>query len=162
MEARHIGCLVGIAALALCLVGCKTGSGGGTALAGPTTTIVRETGPDACPVEGCAISILDVKKHGDELQLRVQANFTPVLAHNHIDVYWDVYTADQVSGDAATRGVTKGKWMRTADYPLFVTAGAVSTRNRQGSTKICVTASDRDDDVIDASIANCRDVTALL
>jgi hypothetical protein len=76
-------------------------------------------------------------------------------------VYWDIYTADQVSNDAATRGVKQGEWVPTDDYPEFVTTGAVSTAVRKGSTKVCVTAGDRDHNVIDSSIVNCRDVSDL-
>jgi hypothetical protein len=50
----------------------------------------------------------------------------------------------------------------TAKYPEYVTSGAASTTKRKTSTKICVTAGDRDHNVIDASIVNCRDVSDLL
>jgi hypothetical protein len=117
---------------------------------------------NACPVDGCTITILDVKKEGKELRVTWKANYAPDFSKNHIHIYWDTYSADQVSNDAADRGVKQGEWVPTADYPEFVTKGAVSTAKRAGSTKLCVTAGDREHNVIDSSKVNCRDVAGLL
>ena len=76
-------------------------------------------------------------------------------------MYWDKFTADQVSNDAAKRNVVQGEWVPTDAYPEYLTEGAVSTKVRDDSTKICVTAGDRDHNVIDSSIVNCRDVSGL-
>ncbi len=119
-------------------------------------------GQNACPVDGCKITITDVKPAGKELRITWNANFTPDFSKNHIHVYWDIYTANQVSNDAATRGVKQGEWVPTADYPEYVTEGPVSTKARKKSTTVCVTAGDRDHNVIDASIVDCRDVSDLL
>ena len=125
-------------------------------------TTAKANGQNACPVDGCAISIEDVKPEGKELRVTWNANFTPDASKNHIHVYWDTYTADQVSNDAADRGVKQGEWVPTADYPEYVTDGAVSTSVRGSSKKVCVTAGDREHNVIDSSIVNCRDVAGLL
>jgi hypothetical protein len=117
---------------------------------------------NACPVDGCRITITGVQKSGTELRITWKANYTPDFAKNHIHVYWDKYTADQVSNDAAARGEVQGEWVPTADYPTYVTGDVVSTSKRGTSTKICVTAGDRDHNVIDSSIVNCRDVADLL
>jgi hypothetical protein len=117
---------------------------------------------NACPVEGCKVAITDAQAEGQEIRLTWEANYRPDFSKNHIHVYWDIYTADQVSNDAAARGVTQGEWVPTGDYPEFVTEGAVSTSARGSSTTVCVTAGDRDHNVIDSSLVDCRDVSALL
>ena len=127
--------------------------------AAPKSTASQQ---NACPVDGCQIEITDVQKSGTELRLTWKANFTPDFSKNHVHVYWDKYTADQVSNDAKSRGVVQGEWVPTADYPIYVTGDVVSTSKRGTSTKICVTAGDRDHNVIDSSIVNCRDVANLL
>ena len=91
-------------------------------------------GENACPVEGCEITITDVVAEGDELKLTWEANFDPDASNNHIHVYWDTYTADQVSNDAAARGVDQGEWVPTDAYPEYVTEGATSVANRGDST----------------------------
>ena len=96
----------------------------------------------------------------EELRITWKANYTPDFSKNHIHVYWDKYTADQVSDDAADRGVVQGEWVPTDEYPEYVT-GARCRRQPDDSTKICVTAGDRDHIVIDSSIVNCRDVSDL-
>src|SRR4051812_19790316 len=117
---------------------------------------------NACPVDGCKVEITDAQAEGQEIRLTWSANWGPDFSKNHIHVYWDTYTADQVSNDAAARGVTQGEWVPTGDYPQYVTEGAVSTSVRGNSTTVCVTAGDRDHNVIDSSLVNCRDVSALL
>lgn len=130
----------------------------------PSTTASQasEALPNACPVEGCSITITDAVRDGTEVRLTWQANYTPDFSKNHIHVYWDTYTADQVTNDAVERDQTQGEWVPTADYPQFVTEGAVSTSARGASTTICVTAGDRDHNVIDSSIVDCRDISDLL
>lgn len=117
---------------------------------------------NACPVEGCKIAITDAVADGQEIRLTWEANFDPDFSKNHVHVYWDTYSADQVSNDAADRNVVQGEWVPTGDDPEFVTEGAVSTSARGTSTTVCVTAGDRDHNVIDSSITDCRDVSALL
>jgi hypothetical protein len=128
-----------------------------------TTAADTSSGQNACPVEGCAISITEVTAaDGDELLITWSANFTPDFSKNHIHVFWDTYTADQVTDDAAARNQTQGEWVPTGDYPEFVTEGAVSKSVRGSSTTVCVSAADRDHNVIDSTIVDCRDVSTLL
>jgi hypothetical protein len=117
---------------------------------------------NACPPEGCAITIVDAAREGDEIAVTWEANFMPDVSRNHIHVYWDIYTADQVSSDAEARGVSQGEWVPTDVLPTYVTESAVSVDTRGDSTTICVTAGDRDHAVIDASLVDCRDVSDLL
>jgi hypothetical protein len=117
---------------------------------------------NACPVDGCRVEITNVQKVGKQLRLTWKANYKPDFAKNHVHVYWNIYTADQVSNDAKARGVVQGEWVPTDDYPVYVTGGAVSTAKRGSSTTVCVTAGDRDHNVIDSSIVNCRNVTKQL
>jgi hypothetical protein len=117
---------------------------------------------NACPPEGCAITIIDAAREGDEIAVTWEANFKPDISRNHIHVYWDIYTADQVSSDAEARGVDQGEWVPTDVVPTYVTESAVSVDTRGDSTTICVTAGDRDHAVIDASLVDCLDVSDLL
>jgi hypothetical protein len=165
MGRREIACglvgLAGVVALTLALGAC--GGDDDSASSTPSTTTANSAArQNACPVDGCSVTILDVKPEGKELRITWKANYQPDFSKNHIHVYWDIFTADQVSNDAADRGVKQGEWVPTADYPDFVTKGEVSTSVRGTSTKVCVTAGDRDHNVIDSSIVNCRDVADLL
>jgi hypothetical protein len=58
--------------------------------------------------------------------------------------------------------VTQGEWVPTDSYPEFVTQGAVAVGQRAGSTTVCVTPGDKDHNVIDVLVENCRDVADLL
>lgn len=157
-EPRRI--LIWSALLTLVLIAC------GDSDAGEGTTLPADNGEgpvaNACPAEGCMITITDVTKSGDELAITWEANFAPDTARNHIHVYWDIYTADQVSSDAEDRGVEQGDWVPTDAYPTYVTESAASTANRGGSTTICVTAADRDHAVLDSSLVHCVDVSGEL
>lgn len=157
--------LVGMAVVLL-LAGCGT-DGDGDAATDPDVVVNgddTDDGPvaNACPAEGCEIEIVDVVAEGDELSITWEANFLPDVSRNHIHVYWDTYTADEVSADADDRGAEQGEWEVTDDYPTYVTEGAVSPGERGDSTTICVTASDRDHAVIDADTVDCRDVSDVL
>lgn len=117
---------------------------------------------NACPVEGCEIRIVDVAPDGEELAITWEANFAPDFARNHVHVFWDTFTAEQVSNDASEHDVTQGEWVPTGENPTFVTEGAVAVSARGESTTVCVTAGDRDHNVIDSAVVDCRDVSALL
>jgi hypothetical protein len=128
----------------------------------PTTTVTQGPVSNACPAEGCQITIMSAEREGDEIAITWEANFVPDISRNHIHVYWDIYTADQVSNDAEARGVSQGEWVPTDVVPTFVTQDVVSVAMRGESTTICVTAGDRDHVVIDATLVDCRDVADLL
>lgn len=127
------------------------------------TTSVSDAAPNACPADGCRIRIADVTRAPDgELVLTLDANFTADAARNHFHVFWDTFKPEQVSDDAERKhAVKQGDWVPTADNP-FTTADAVSVKVRGQSTKVCVTAGDRDHNVIDPTIFECRDVAGLL
>ncbi len=151
--------LVGVFALTLVLAAC-----GGNEGSADDTTAGDGDRPvaNACPPEGCEITIEDVQAEGDEIVVTWEANFDPDVSRNHIHVYWDLYTADQVSSDAEDRGVTQGDWHPTDAYPTYTTESGAAVANRGDSTTICVTAADRDHAVLDSSIVDCRDVSSLL
>jgi hypothetical protein len=120
--------------------------------------------PNACPVDGCLVTIVDVKKSGDELELTYELNFTPDVSKNHVHAWWgDQFTVEQVSRNAeAAYGVTQGRWHRHDDHPAYVTKEAVSTSVRNGSSTICVSAADRDHNILDTSLYHCVDVSGHL
>ena len=119
---------------------------------------------NACPVDGCRIEITGATGAANgELSLDFSANFAPDVSKNHIHVYWDRYTAEQVSSDAKSKyNVTQGDWIPTDVLKGFGTDGAVSIKVRAQSHTVCVTAGDRDHNVLDPSITNCRDIADLL
>jgi hypothetical protein len=159
------GCVLGFVVLIVAAGGCSSDddtTSATTTQAGDVTQADDATQQNACPVDGCKITITDVQLDGTELRLVWNANFDPDFSKNHIHVFWDTYTAAQVSNDAAAKGQAQGEWVPTDDYPEFVTEDVVSTAARGASTTVCVTAGDRDHNVIDASIVDCRDVSALL
>ena len=117
---------------------------------------------NACPAEGCRIRIVSAERAGKEIRLAFEANFNPDVSRNHFHVFWDRYTAKQVSIDAGPRfGVTVGQWVPTADNP-FTTRDEAAVGMRGQSTTLCVTAGDRNHNVIDPSLVDCRDVSSLL
>lgn len=150
-------------ALAWLLVAGCTGAGSTPAATGtPAATDGQGPVANACPPDGCSITIVDAAKEGDEIAVTWEANFVPDISRNHIHVYWDRYTADEVSSDAEARGVSQGEWVPTDVVPTFVTQDVVAVSMRGDSTTICVTAADRDHVVLDSTIVDCRDVADLL
>jgi hypothetical protein len=120
--------------------------------------------PNACPVDGCEVKIIAVQKEGDELRLTFEANFTPDFSRNHIHVWWgDNFTVKQVSNNAEpVHHVKQGEWHPTADYPGYVTQSAVSTTVRGEAKTICVSAGDRNHDILDVTKFQCIDVSGYL
>ncbi len=120
--------------------------------------------PNACPVDGCEVSILSVDPAGDELVLMLEANFTPDNARNHLHMWWGgQYTVEQVGRNAKSEfGVEQGKWHRHDSYPEYTTTGAASVAVRDGASTLCVTAADRDHNVLDAELFHCVDVSKYL
>lgn len=117
--------------------------------------------PNACPVDGCEVTIVGIQKAGDELELAYEANFSPDVSKNHIHAWWgEIYTVEQVSRNAETvHGVDQGRWHRHDDYPTYVTTEAASTAVREGATTICVSPADRDHNILDVSLYHCVDVS---
>ena len=117
--------------------------------------------PNACPVDGCEVRIADVKRSGDELALTFEANFKPDLSKNHIHVWWgDNYRVEQVSDNAETaHGVKQGDWHLTDEYPDYVTQGGASLTVRGDARTLCVSASDRDHNILDVTKLHCVDVS---
>ena len=134
---------------------------GGDDDAATTVTAAPGEGPvaNACPADGCVITITSVTGSGDELEVTWDANFLPDVSKNHIHIYWDTFAAEEVSSDAEANGFTQGDWSPTADYPVYVTESGSSVANRGDSVTLCVTAADRDHAVIDPSLVHCRDVS---
>lgn len=120
--------------------------------------------PNACPVDGCEVKIVTVQKDGNELRLTLEANYTPDMSRNHIHVWWgENYKVEQVSNNAEpVHQVKQGDWHPTADYPVYVTQSAASTSVRGSAKTICVSAGDRNHDIIDVAKYNCIDVSDYL
>jgi hypothetical protein len=118
---------------------------------------------NACPADGCTVSIASAEAdESGEITVEFDANFAPDFSANHIHIYWDTYNADEVSGDAADRGVTQGAWVATDEYPTYVTEADVSVANSGDSTTLCVTTGDGDHNVLDATEFACLDVSDAL
>jgi hypothetical protein len=164
MSVRRWIAVFAIAALAFAACGEDKPAGGasGGQAADESDGGSSEPVANACPAEGCKITIVDASREGDEIAVQWKANFVPDISKNHIHIFWDRYTADQVSSDAEARGVKQGEWVPTDKVPVYVTHSAVSVRNRGNSTTLCATAGDRDHAVIDSSIVDCLDVSNLL
>ncbi len=119
--------------------------------------IVADELPNACPVDGCDVKITNIAPAGEELELTFEANFTPDNSKNHLHVWWgEMFTVEQVGRSAETEhGVTQGRWHRHDDYPTYITTGAASTGAREGATTICVSAADRDHNILDVKKYHC-------
>ena len=113
--------------------------------------------PNACPVDGCDVKIVKVTQSGDELEIIFESNFTPDVSKNHFHVWWgENFTVEQVGRNAQTvYGVTQGRWHRHADYPTYITQGAASTSVRGDAVTICVSAADRNHNILDVKSFNC-------
>ena len=115
---------------------------------------------NACPVDGCIAKSTSVSKEGDELAVEFEANFMPEMSKNHLHVWWgDRFDVKQVSNNAETEhSVAQGDWHPTDIYPSYVTTGAASVTQREGTTVLCVSPADRNHDIIDAEEFMCLDV----
>jgi len=120
--------------------------------------------PNACPVDGCIVSIIEITKKGEELEVVLEANYTPDNAKNHLHMWWgEQYTVEQVGRNAQSQfNVEQGKWHRHDAYPVYTTSGAASLTVRGEATSLCVTAADRDHNVLDANLYQCVDVSSKL
>lgn len=140
-----------------------TDTPGASPSATATASASASPGTNACPDVGCQVRIVSVTAAaGGELTLDLEANYAADVSANHFHVYWDHFTAQQVSDDAERRfGVSPGDWVPTGDDP-YTTADATSVTERVDSSRICVTAGDRDHNVIDPKLYQCTDVSAFL
>lgn len=120
----------------------------------------QESLPNACPVDGCEVKIVDVDKAGDELQITFESNFQPDMSKNHFHVWWgELYTVEQVSNNAEpTYGVKQGDWHPTDEFPTYTTQSAASVTLRTGTRTLCVSAGDRNHDILDPKVYDCVDV----
>lgn len=115
---------------------------------------------NACPVDGCTIRIISAEKSGDELKLTFEANFTPDFSKNHIHIWWgEQFDVKQVSNNAETvHGMKQGSWHPTDEFPAYTTQSAASVAERNGATSLCVSAADRNHDILDPSLFECTSV----
>jgi hypothetical protein len=114
-------------------------------------------------VDGCEVEIIEVNRAGDELVITFKANFMPDVSKNHLHVWWgENFDVKQVGRNAKTFGVEKGKWHRHDDYPKYTTTGAASTSIRGSAVTVCVTAADRNHNILDATLFNCVDASSYL
>ena len=116
--------------------------------------------PNACPVDGCTVRIVTAQPAGEELELTFESNFKPDVSKNHFHVWWgEKFDVKQVGRNAQPEfGVQQGRWHRHDDFPKYVTQGAASTSVREGAITLCVTAADRNHNVLDAGNYHCVDV----
>lgn len=159
---RQILAVCALVILAFSACGEEEPSGGTTGASQEPEATTDAPVANACPPEGCSITITKTAKKGSEIAVTWEPNFKPDVSKNHIHIFWDIYTADEVSSDAEARGEKQGEWVPTDKVPTYVTGGAVSVKNRGDSTVLCATAGDRDHAVIDSSIVDCQDVSDLL
>jgi len=117
--------------------------------------------PNACSVDGCDVKIVGVAKAEGELEITFESNFMPDVSKNHFHVWWgENFTVEQVSRNAQTvHGVKQGRWHRHADYPSYITQGASSTSVRGQAATICVSAADRNHNILDVKVYDCVDVS---
>ncbi len=129
-------------------------------IVGLTDGPVEAAMPNACPVDGCEVKIVGVVRSGAELELTFDSNFTPDNSKNHFHVWWgENFTVEQVGRNAEPLyGVKQGRWHRHDDYPTYVTQGAASTSVRGDAVTLCVSAADRNHNILDVKIYHCVDV----
>ncbi|WP_188908481.1 hypothetical protein [Aureimonas endophytica] len=134
------------------------------AFAASAGSVTAEPAVNACPVDGCQIHFVSVEKADGELRLTLEANFKPDMSKNHIHVWWgDNFDVKQVSNNAETLyGVKRGVWHPTDEYPVYVTQSGASMKERRNATTLCVSAGDRNHDIIDPALFECRSVADLV
>ena len=133
------------------------------AFAWNNTSLAQDAG-NACPVDGCKVTIVSAEKDGDEVKVVFDANFTPDMSKNHLHVWWgENYDVKQVSNNAETEHkVKQGDWHPTDIYPDYTTQSAVSGATRGDATSLCVSAADRNHDILDPAEFHCVSVAEQL
>lgn len=166
---RRTAPVIALAAFALALTACGSDAAEGESETSEPASVDEDAGgdelPNACPVDGCSISIASVDAADGEIAVVFDANFTPDFERNHIHIYWDAYEAGSVSSDFQERGFEEqGKWHPTDEYPNYTTQSdaSVSSEFRGDSTTLCVTAADTDHSVIDPTVEECLDVSEFI
>ncbi|WP_370401546.1 hypothetical protein [Sulfitobacter sp. JB4-11] len=116
---------------------------------------------NACPVDGCVVDIVSVTQDNGELTVELNANFKPDISKNHFHIWWgELYDVRQVSNNAETvHNVSQGDWHPTDAYPTYATSGVTSVLQRGEAVSLCVSAADRNHDIIDPEALNCVDVS---
>jgi hypothetical protein len=151
---REVGmrCLAGVGLATLCAAAMVIGA---------EVSPAADALPNACPVDGCSVKIIGVTRSGDELQLTLEANYSPDISKNHIHVWWgENYTVKQVSNNAEpVYKVKQGEWHPMADYPSYITQSSASMKVRGNSKTICVSPADRNHDIIDVKVFQCVDIS---
>jgi hypothetical protein len=86
------------------------------------------------------------------------------MSRNHVHVWWgENFTVQQVSNNAEpVHKVKQGEWHPTDEYPTYVTQSAASTSVRGSAKTLCVSAADRNHDILDIAKLNCVDVSGQL
>ena len=117
---------------------------------------------NACPVDGCVVEIVSVTNEGGELAVELSANFEPDISKNHFHIWWgELYDVKQVSNNAETvHNVAQGDWHPTDAYPNYTTSGVTSVSQRGDAVSLCISAADRNHDIIDPEALHCVDVSA--
>ena len=81
------------------------------------------------------------------------------MGSDHGHFYWDIFDAEQVSSDAESNGLERGRWDAIADQPYDSTGKVVSPVSiPEGATQICVTPANGSHQVIDPEISHCVEV----
>ncbi len=126
--------------------------------------IAKAQESNACPVDGCTVEITSVNRTGDELTVGLSSNFAPDISKNHFHIWWgELFDVRQVSNNAETvHNVKQGDWHPTDAYPTYETTGVTSLSQRNRSVLLCVSAADRNHDIIDPEVLNCVDVSGSL
>ncbi|TMV04209.1 hypothetical protein FGK63_18145 [Ruegeria sediminis] len=131
------------------------------ALGGSFASQAMAQDANACPVDGCMIEIVSVQRDGDELTVELSSNFVPDMSKNHFHIWWgELYDVKQVSNNAETvHNVSQGDWHPTDAYPSYITSGVTSVSQRGEAVSLCVSAADRNHDIIDPEEFTCLDVS---
>ncbi|NRB17483.1 MAG: hypothetical protein HRU33_07900 [Rhodobacteraceae bacterium] len=116
---------------------------------------------NACPVDGCLVEIVSIDNDGDELTIGLKSNFSPDISKNHFHIWWgELFDVKQVSNNAETKHkVSQGNWHPMDAYPMYTTTGAASVAQRREAVSLCVSAADRNHDIIDPKEFVCLDVS---
>lgn len=116
---------------------------------------------NSCPVDGCEVEIVSVRNaENGEYAVAFRADFTPQLSKNHIHIWWgENWKVTQVTANAMTvYNNPQGVYHPIDDYPGYTTKGVVSAQKRGDAMTLCVTAADRNHNILDPTLYNCHRV----